>query len=205
LFGQKPDYSSLRLFGCARWLNLRPCNKHKLEFRSKQCVFPGFSNLHKGFKCLEISSGSVYISCDVTFDETVFPFSKLDSNAGARLRSDISLLPQSLLNPITNHGGEHIDDHVSDLHNITYQIDEAPAENSTKNDVPGDIEAETSAGDDLSASAAAAQESGSPTSSVLPIGAASLTGAASRQLHDACGTSRTLLHHRRTAGSRHQK
>jgi hypothetical protein len=141
-----------------------------------------------------------------------FPFSKLHSNAGARLRSEISFLPQSLLNLSTNDGGKHIDDHVSDLHNITNQIDEAPAENSTQNDVPGDIEAETSAGmepaDDLSASAAAAPESGSPASSspsVLPIGAASLTGAASRQLHDACGTSRTLLHHRRTAGSRHQK
>jgi hypothetical protein len=137
----------------------------------------------------------VYISRDVMFDETVFPFSKLHSNAGARLRSEIFLLPQSLLNLSTNHGGEHIDDHVSDLHNITDQIDKAPAENSTQNDVPGDIEAETSAGtepgDDLSSSATAAPESGSPASSspsVLPIGAASLTGAASptapRRLRD---------------------
>ena len=146
LFGQKPDYYSLRVFGCACWPNLHPYNKHKLQYRSKQCVFLGFSNLHKGFKCLEISSGRVYISRDVTFDETIFPFSKLHSNAGARLRSEISLLPQSLLNPSINHGGEHIDDHVSDLHNITDQIDEASAETSTQNDVTGDIEAETSSG-----------------------------------------------------------
>jgi hypothetical protein len=38
----------------------------------------------------------VYISRDVMFDETVFPFSKLDFNAGARLRSEISLLPQKV-------------------------------------------------------------------------------------------------------------
>lgn len=28
--------------------------------------------MHKGFKCLHVSSGQVYISCDVVFDEQVF-------------------------------------------------------------------------------------------------------------------------------------
>ena len=45
---------------------------------------------------------------------------------------------------------------MSDLHNITDQIDEASAETSTQNDVTGDIEAETGSGmepgDDLLAS-----------------------------------------------------
>jgi histone deacetylase 1/2 len=100
LFNQTPDYSSLRIFGCACYPNLRPYNRQKLEFRSKQCVFLGYSNMHKGFKCLEISSGRVYVSRDVVFDETEFPFSKLHSNAGARLREEISLLPFNLLNPI---------------------------------------------------------------------------------------------------------
>jgi histone deacetylase 1/2 len=98
LFKQTPDYSSLRVFGCACYPNLRPYNHHKLEFRSKQCVFLGYSNMHKGFKCLEISSGRVYISRDVVFDETEFPFSKLHSNVGARLREEISLLSPNLLN-----------------------------------------------------------------------------------------------------------
>jgi histone deacetylase 1/2 len=41
LFHSKPDYSFLRIFGCAVWPNLRPYNSRKLEFRSKQCVFLG--------------------------------------------------------------------------------------------------------------------------------------------------------------------
>ena len=49
LFHQKPSYTSLRVFGCACWPNLRPYNARKLQFRSKQCVFLGYSNLHKGF------------------------------------------------------------------------------------------------------------------------------------------------------------
>jgi hypothetical protein len=48
--------------------------------------------MHKGFKCLDISTGRLYISHDVVFDENVFPFSELHPDAGARLRSEIELL-----------------------------------------------------------------------------------------------------------------
>jgi histone deacetylase 1/2 len=70
LFNKSPDYSFLRTFGCAVWPNLRPYNSRKLEFRSKRFVFLGYSNIHKGFKCLEPSSRRVYVSRDVVFDET---------------------------------------------------------------------------------------------------------------------------------------
>ena len=106
LLHTKPDYSFLRIFGCAVWPNLRPFNKHKLEFRSKRCVFLGYSVLHKGYKCLDVSTGRVYISRDVVFDESIFPFSKLHPNAGAQLRAEVNLLPPTLLNsPTFDHGG----------------------------------------------------------------------------------------------------
>jgi histone deacetylase 1/2 len=63
LFQQNPDYSSLRIFGCACWPNLRPYNAHKFQFRSTRCVFLGYSPLHKGFKCLDPSTrASLYLS-----------------------------------------------------------------------------------------------------------------------------------------------
>jgi histone deacetylase 1/2 len=96
LFQEKPEYSMLRVFGCACWPNLRPYNTHKLAFRSKRCVFLGYNNMHKGFKCLDISTSRIYISRDVIFDEQIFPFAELHANAGARLRSDIELLPSNL-------------------------------------------------------------------------------------------------------------
>jgi hypothetical protein len=98
LFDMTPAYSFLRTFGCACWPNLRPYNNHKLAFRSKQCTFLGYNVHHKGYKCLYVSTGRVYISRDVVFDESV-PFSKLHPNAGAQLRSEISLLPSSLIDP----------------------------------------------------------------------------------------------------------
>ncbi|WVZ49109.1 hypothetical protein U9M48_000490 [Paspalum notatum var. saurae] len=76
LFGTNPDYTKLRVFGCACWPNLRPYNDRKLSFRTKRCTFLGYSATHKGYKCFDHMTGRVYISRDVVFDEMVFPFSE---------------------------------------------------------------------------------------------------------------------------------
>ena len=68
LFTKKPDYSVMRVFGCACFPYLRPYNHHKLE-----CIFLGYSSLHKGYLCLH-SSGRIYIINHVTFDESCFSF-----------------------------------------------------------------------------------------------------------------------------------
>ena len=112
LFKQQPDYNWLHIFGCACWPNLRPYNSHKLQFRSKRCAFLGYSNLHKGYKCLDISSGRVYISRDVIFDESVFPFSELHPNARARLRAEILLLPS---NSMAQSGDNSMNNQQSNL------------------------------------------------------------------------------------------
>lgn len=90
--------------------------------------------MHKGFKCLDISSGRVYISRDVTFNEAVFSFSNLHPNAGARLRLQISILPASLLNPHTyDQGGEHVNDHMlNNPTNATNAPNEYGAEDAGK-------------------------------------------------------------------------
>jgi hypothetical protein len=73
LFRAEPSYSDLRVFGCACYPLLRPYNKHKLEFRSKQCIFLGYSSNHKGYRCLDPSTSRIYLSRNVVFDENLFP------------------------------------------------------------------------------------------------------------------------------------
>jgi hypothetical protein len=80
LLHETPDYTFLKVFGCACWPHTRPYNNHKLEFRSKKCVFLGYSSLHKGYKCLHVPSNRVFMSRDVISDENVFPFSALPSS-----------------------------------------------------------------------------------------------------------------------------
>jgi hypothetical protein len=117
LFKEKPNFSGLRTFGCACWPNLHPFNTHNLQFHSKQCVFLGYSTMHKGFKCLDVAEGRVYISRDVVFDETMSPFTKLNPNAGARLRAEILLLPPNSTPPTcSSHGDKCIDDSTANMH-----------------------------------------------------------------------------------------
>ena len=71
------NYDFLHTFGCAYWPSIRKYNAHKLSFHSMMCVFLGYSPMHKGYKCLDRSTGRIYISHDVIYDESVFPYSTL--------------------------------------------------------------------------------------------------------------------------------
>ena len=128
-----PLITTLRVFGCACWPNLRPYNARKLMFRSQQCVFLGHSAQHKGVKCLDIPIGHVYISRDVVFDETQFPFEKLHPNAGALLRKEILLLPSNLIGVDCVGNDDCIDSITTNSSNSAYEC-AATGANSGEND-----------------------------------------------------------------------
>ena len=66
--------------------------------------------MHKGYKCLDIATGRVYISRDVVFDETIFPFSTLNPNAGKRLRDELLLFPKNFHDEDMNSGASNMSD-----------------------------------------------------------------------------------------------
>jgi hypothetical protein len=75
-------------------------------------VFLGYSNIHKGFKCLDVADDRVYISCDVVFDETVFPFSKLNLLI---LILNLLIPTHSQPHTIPSHGIELLGDEYSNV------------------------------------------------------------------------------------------
>jgi hypothetical protein len=131
LLGVKPDYSSLRTFGCSCWPNLKPFNQRKLQFRSTQCVFLGYSPLHKGFTCLEVSTSRVYISRDVVFDETIYPFAKLHPNAGSLLNKEILLLPDHGV--AESRGPNNANVPAANPHNVLVEVVVSIAEDIGRN------------------------------------------------------------------------
>lgn len=76
IFNHYPDYSFLKVFGCACFHFLKPYNRTKLQFRSAKCLFLGYSNTHRGYKCLH-PSGRLYISYTVHFNHNEFPYHTL--------------------------------------------------------------------------------------------------------------------------------
>lgn len=89
LLYKSPSYSHMRVFGCASFPNLRPYNKQKFKFRSLPCVLLGYSEAHKDYRCLS-STGRIYFSKDVLFDETSFPFKTSSSFLSSSSPSSIS-------------------------------------------------------------------------------------------------------------------
>ncbi|KAB1212300.1 Retrovirus-related Pol polyprotein from transposon TNT 1-94 [Morella rubra] len=99
LFHKQPDYTSLRVFGSACYPHLRPYTGHKLDFRSALCVFIGYSTDHKQYLCYHIPSQRTYISRNVVFDESVFPFQGSPSVVFVPPVSTVTSLPSTIVLP----------------------------------------------------------------------------------------------------------
>jgi len=89
----EPLYKDLRVFGCACYSLLRPYHEHKLVFRSKKCLFLGYSNCQKGYRCLDLTTKRVYISRHVIFDEQSFPAQKLANHTTSRSTTPVAGKP----------------------------------------------------------------------------------------------------------------
>ena len=49
-FGQKPDVSNLRVFGCIAFKHIPDAKRRKLDNKSCKCVFVGYPEGTKGYK-----------------------------------------------------------------------------------------------------------------------------------------------------------
>ncbi len=92
-FGLKPDISHIRIFGCAALAYVEKDKRHKLDFKTEQCIYLGISprHTHDTHTLLRLSTKSVIYRRNVSFNERSFP---------ARLNT----LPRS----ITSKPGSHL-------------------------------------------------------------------------------------------------
>jgi hypothetical protein len=56
LFHNRSNYKFFHVLGCACYPFLRPYMQTKLQPRLERCVFLGYSQVHKGYYCLDLST-----------------------------------------------------------------------------------------------------------------------------------------------------
>ena len=72
LHGKVPNYSLLKIFGCACFVLLPPHERTKLEPRSRLCCFLGYGIEHKGYQCYDPITQRLRVSRHVQFWEHKF-------------------------------------------------------------------------------------------------------------------------------------
>lgn len=98
LYNTVPEIKHLRVFGCACFPLLKPYNISKLQPKTTTCVFLGYVGQHKGFICLDIAHGKIYVARHVLFDESTFPY----SNPSLLQRLKLSSASSQLHSPNTS-------------------------------------------------------------------------------------------------------
>ena len=74
LFGQKPDVSNLRVFGCIAFKHIPDAERSKLDRKSSKCVFVGYPGGTKGYKLFDLEKKSFVRSRNIIFQERFHNF-----------------------------------------------------------------------------------------------------------------------------------
>lgn len=73
LFGVKPAYDQLRVFGCLCFAHRHSRDKDKFSDHSRRCIFVGYPYGKKALLLYDLETNEFFSSRDVIFSEDVFP------------------------------------------------------------------------------------------------------------------------------------
>ena len=69
---EKPDVSTLKVFGCRAFVHVPKEKRSKVEGKSIKCIFIGYPSTSKGFKFYDVENDKMFVSRDAKFLENDF-------------------------------------------------------------------------------------------------------------------------------------
>lgn len=82
LYGKRPEYNNIKLFGCLCFAHQVRRDKDKFGASSRKCIFVGYPFGKKGWELFDMDRKEFFVSRDVVFDETVFPYTAARDETG---------------------------------------------------------------------------------------------------------------------------
>lgn len=76
IYNKPPMYSHLRVLGALCYAHNQNHHGDKFETRSRRCVFTGYPHSQKGWRLFDLEKQEFFVSRDVIFYETEFPYLK---------------------------------------------------------------------------------------------------------------------------------
>ena len=90
LKGENKFILPLKVFGCVCFVKDNRQMVGKLDPRAVKCIFVGYSDTQKGYKCYHPPSKKYFVSMDVTFRESKPYFSTKSSLQGEHKNEEVS-------------------------------------------------------------------------------------------------------------------
>ncbi|XP_074287862.1 uncharacterized protein LOC141613020 [Silene latifolia] len=134
LFDKTPDYTELRVFGCQYYALQYTPSKDKFASKGKKCIFIGYPFGQKAFKLYDLDTHKIFVSKDVVFQESIFPFKSQTSNSTTNTTHsplEFPILHPEILDDGTDH--PHVSDNPVSSNPHTQSI-QNPAETIENND-----------------------------------------------------------------------
>lgn len=93
-----PDYSKVKVFECLCYAYNNDRHKDQFSPRAKKCLFIGYPFGQKGFKVYDLETHKCFVSRDVIFQETCFPYK--NSTTSSHSFPPVATVPVIILIPL---------------------------------------------------------------------------------------------------------
>jgi hypothetical protein len=70
-----------KIFGCVAYVHLHKNQRTKLDPCAVRCIFLGYAQHEKGYRCYDPATRRLYVTMDVTFLETEYYFQEPGSHS----------------------------------------------------------------------------------------------------------------------------